>query len=511
MKACNNILFLLFVTTFFVVAGCTKSDVLTSYEEVKEEELVPLSFTPYISTAGGEGATTRADVDAFIYYGKANETNYYSKIPAYNQKRHDGGGTDDLAAGNDLKNNYIVGIFGYNYNNNYKYTTDNRMMKWYDFVTGRIPNDTITPNFMINQPLRHTQWQPNGGQEVWEYSPIKYWPNNNKSYNPEFKTNVVTFIAYYPFQDYQGKEYYLDGNNGKVDYRNNIIPPSNTATGEDAYTFTFTQKEKPEEQIDFLMGINPDQAKTSATISLKLQHALNAIQFGVLLEGLIKKDNTDQYEIQNANTTGKANPAISELDSIDEVDFKVNSITLKNVINSGKVYWTSNYSNKAYAATPSLKWTLLEGEGYPRKDYTIDFTTGKNLDYQPKYRKYWNGSKYVAEYQCLGDWRQLVQKDYNAARNILLVIPQNMTGYTLVVNFDLTYTYRGGGEPHTVSYKNITETTALKNFGYTNPGYRIGANLKFHIHPINMDGSVGNWVDVDVEEIEPDDSNNQTP
>ena len=67
------------------------------------------------------------------------------------------------------------------------------VMKKNDFGFGVFANYTkadvaLTPNFMNNQMVK---W--NSNSSAWEYSPVKYWPNNT--------SDKVTFWAYGPYND----------------------------------------------------------------------------------------------------------------------------------------------------------------------------------------------------------------------------------------------------------------------------------------------------------------------
>ena len=53
--------------------------------------------------------------------------------------------------------------------------------------TGRLTyeNTTVSPDFMYNQQVKY-------GNNLWTYSPVKYWPNNS--------TDYVSFFAYAPYE-----------------------------------------------------------------------------------------------------------------------------------------------------------------------------------------------------------------------------------------------------------------------------------------------------------------------
>ena len=124
-----------------MLAGCSETDELNLAQATKAGDGA-VSFSIYTNRA-----VTRA--------GQAGVIN-----------------TDSLKKGNG------IGVFAYHTNNS-RYDERNSL-----------------PNFMYNQQVK---WNAGVGNGVWEYSPLKYWPN-------EFGTNAVsedidyvTFFAYAPY------------------------------------------------------------------------------------------------------------------------------------------------------------------------------------------------------------------------------------------------------------------------------------------------------------------------
>ena len=132
--------FIYFAAAAAMLAGCSETDQLTLAQAPKADD-GSVSFSIYTNRA-----VTRA--------GQAGVIN-----------------TDSLKKGNG------IGVFAYHTNNS-RYDERNSL-----------------PNFMYNQQVK---WNAAVGNGVWEYSPLKYWPN-------EFGTNAVsedidyvTFFAYAP-------------------------------------------------------------------------------------------------------------------------------------------------------------------------------------------------------------------------------------------------------------------------------------------------------------------------
>lgn len=129
------------ITTLLLVTGCSKSEVVTTYEqEVAKQEYVKQqpaqqevnnSPVPVVfDVASGNQATTRALTTEDIL-------------------KQDGNG---------------FGVFAY-----------------YTHGAYPVPNNTVIPNFMYNQLV---YWDTDLEPDAWTYTPVKYWPN-------DFSTSAV--------------------------------------------------------------------------------------------------------------------------------------------------------------------------------------------------------------------------------------------------------------------------------------------------------------------------------
>ena len=468
--------YILAFTSCVFMVSCSEHDVLNSYDEIKEikenvEELVPLSFIPYVATDVGENATTRADLN---YLSNVNNTdeNYglstFNAFPWYNIESHTGSRTGEITYKNIYKtnfrfgtyenNSYIVGMYGY-YDHNWNSDT---AISWSTLKD----NTNLTSNFMTNQPLLHTSSGNN-----WNYTPIRYWPNSRMSGESTDATPVkVTFVSYYPFQDFadqgigidnegnfDGTGYYRDGRdlNGDdvpdlADLRC-IEPPAKDAKGKDAYLFTFKQNSEPGDQVDFLLGIDTDKTKQavgSSGIDLHLKHTLCAVAFD------LRVTSTDAF----AGLGGAS------------ITYEINSISLEGLYGQGKVYptnsgpvWDAEYltDETTYTLTFEDYHEYLNGVDKPVFDGTARrykrqffyFNTDKNSINLP------SGNTYVANSRGM--------------KLLMLVIPQKVEwandGTTpknayVVVNYDITYTYNPG-TPNEINnvFRNNEEKIKLKD------------------------------------------------
>lgn len=547
----NHGLILLF-TLLTILYGCAESEVLTSYEEVKEavEARVPISFTTYVGDTQDEGATTRADWNYLVYYKSSNASfDRYDNISFEGQQ-----GNSSRRLGHLAYNNYIVGVYGFVHQND-----------WKDAAS------TAEADFMTNQPLLH-KYKNEGGTHTlyWDYSPLKYWPNNNESGGANgysTQTDKVTFISYYPYQGYPDDDlYYRDGagtrktNNvndskeftiGSFKYNSfeetnytiskdgyeydgrdgkylepeltekdltNIIPPKakdnsgNPLTGEDAYTFTFQQKENVKEHIDFMMGINPNLTKQSVTdkVVLNLRHQLCAIRYNV-------EYNPNRYY----DSSAKKWVYLEYMPDIVKIEIK--SIKLRGMYDKGTI--APVWENSEY----KLKWTI---------DETIDPVTYTAFEVDPAYSNdpklmyhaRWEVSstynpatdgldkKYKKKADLTGN--KTADSFYNADNTkgdglkwLILALPQTVADDTYVdVEYDLTYTYDhdiDGNELPSAQiqnyyYKKCTESFKMPNGTEFVAGKYMNIKLTFYWQGITMDARITEWPDDEYHDIEGD-------
>jgi hypothetical protein len=141
---------LLLMAMTLVVMACTGvEDMAGTPEQERSAQQLPVAFSAYVnrSTTRG-GATGQLTTDGT------------------------GGTTTSLRTEG-------FGVFGY-------------------YTGSRQYNQMSLPNFMYNQQVTY-----NGTSENWEYTPIKYWPNENGT-NGSQNTDYLTFFAYAPYAEVDG-------------------------------------------------------------------------------------------------------------------------------------------------------------------------------------------------------------------------------------------------------------------------------------------------------------------
>lgn len=178
-------------------------------------------------------------------------------------------------------------------------------------------------NFMNNEQVK---W--NSTNSIWEYSPIKYWPNN--------EDDKLNFIAYYPYDENNA---YTSGgalSSGKI---------------------SFTVKETVKEQDDLLYNTaalnNLSKKALNENVTFNFSHALSRIGFEVAAA-------------VEETTVGKP--------LADGTTITVNSVTLSN-----SFYNTGTLDLKHMAANEA-KWENLGGQqGYVLNTTNANWVTNNNV------------------------------------------------------------------------------------------------------------------------------------
>ena len=475
--------------------GCQEKDILESYEQAKEEvKPVPIAFNPYVLSQPETSADTRADLSYLSYVsGTQKDKNvwYFKFIPCLGLTA---GTANRWGEKSDFKYNYRFG----------RTATNSYIVGVYAFSHGSSSWATVassaTANLMTNQPLlRVPKWKENGTglEEInkivsnesnakllnklsrWDYEPKKYWPTNVAG------TSKVTFVSYYPYQDFVRGYYYRDGTESRpnehvtlsgVEYWDPedenqanvyddadltcITPPAANAIGTDAYTFKFRQLNNVQKHIDFLLGIKTDQTKENVTDSVRLQlkHTLCAVQF-----------NFDNL------------PTDFGLESGQTMKIVVKSIGFKGLYTKGDVYPDAN-GNIQWKDDSLANYNSEEITKYGSDDnaYMVEFeeNIGKSLkapflkanaDDRPTFT--FSGGKWTYDYRTReqiynnGDYGSGTNYGGNSRgfRYLLLVIPQavgNNENAYFEMNYDLSYTWSGGGK---VSYKDTVARIKLSD------------------------------------------------
>lgn len=523
--------------------GCQEIEVLETYEQVKETtQPVPIVFNPYVLSQLETSADTRADLSYLSYIDPTNNADhnlwYFKYIPCLGLKTGTTNTWGGAHNGNDNYNNqyhyrfgrtatnsYIVGVYAFSHNSAWSSSSSAATA---NVMTNqpllRVPS--ISENGTATDPFEHINEivSKNGNARFlntlshWDYEPKKYWPIGEK----------VTFISYYPYQDYVDGTYYRDGTrshanervtlSGKdywdtddVDGNNNhcndvvypdadltcITPPAKDAIGINAYTFKFRQLNNVQKHIDFLLGLKTYETK-SDDVQLPLKHTLCAVQF-----------NFDNL------------PTDFGLESGQTMKIVVKSIGFKGLYTKGDVYPDAN-GNIQWKDDSLANYNSEEITKYGSDDdaYMVTFEENLGKSVNPPFMKAnaddrptftFSGGKWTYDYRT----REQIYNngDYGSGPNyggssrgfryLLLVIPQavgNNEDAYFEMNYDLSYTWSGGK----ASYKNTVARIKLsdsdkKSGGDTSQLFIANKMLVFNVKitpaGIDMDVQETDWED----------------
>ena len=262
------------LTALLLVTGCSKSEVVTSYEKevIKQIEVnndpIPVSFGTYV----GEQATTRTSEGTALANLAANG---FSVFAFYQNGKYFPETTTKPAGAGDDWATYKA-----------SWTTDN-----------------VYPNFMYNQKVT----SPDGGI-TWTYSPVKYWPNGETTHEGG-PANRLSFVAYGEHMELATESvrkgasgtsfipYSYDEEPGKFAYKtkasSGIVAISrNDYEGEPFLIYDLKGDKEglvdAKDMKDLLLAtvnesnhFNLTKQNISSNISFSFNHALSAFGFGV--------------------------------------------------------------------------------------------------------------------------------------------------------------------------------------------------------------------------------------
>jgi len=157
-----------------------------------------------------------------------------------------------------------------------------------DWATARA---TATPNFMYNQQVTYTATS-------WQYTPVKYWPNDN---NPADDTGATgsqehSYVSFFAYAPYNGT---------------GLTPSGNTATGAPTVGYTWVNSTDPDNQRDLLYAdpvtdcyktMTEGYGTVSGRVPFVFHHALTAIEFKVRR----KEASGDQILLQSLSLNASA-------------------------------------------------------------------------------------------------------------------------------------------------------------------------------------------------------------
>lgn len=332
-------------STLLLVTGCSKSEVVTSYEEVAKQDYikqqpaqqeinnnpVPVVFDVY----AGDAATTRA-----------------------------------ITSLSDLQNSTAgIGIFTYytqagTYNASKGFTSDG---------TYSPSSEPTVPNFMYNE-------QATWVTSAWSYDPIKYWPNDytagdvdNQSPTAEgSKTSRLSFFAYVPWTAVTAQTDASSIEGATTGNSTGIVGFSGNAYAGDPYLIYYQSGAAGDEDLFYAYNDTENKTKPSigSTITFNFKPAL--ARMNLTVRGIYDETTTSAKHINSNNH-----------DISDYINFiKVESVNIRPYYlnaSSEKVWITK----KGRLNLNTGAWSLSTGD---QTELGVDYNTSTiaiNLAYNP--------------------------------------------------------------------------------------------------------------------------------
>lgn len=278
------------ITTLLLVTGCSKSEVVTTYEQVSagneytkqptQQEVnnnpVPVIFDVY----EGESATTRS-----------------------------------ISSLSDLQTSSGIGIFSY-----YTYEGD------YSANQGVTPDGTYTssyptiPNFMYNE-------QATWVTSAWNYDPIKYWPNDFSTGAVDdqtpaavgSKTSKLSFFAYAPWVAVASQTDATSIEGATTGNSTGIVGFSGNAYTGDPYIIYNQSNDAGDDDLLYAYTDNKNKTKPTIGSPISFQFKPALAKLDLTVRGLYDETSPDSKTISTNNH-----------DISDYINFiKVESVSIK--------------------------------------------------------------------------------------------------------------------------------------------------------------------------------------
>lgn len=269
---------------------------------------------------------------------------------------------------------------------------------------------TARPDFMFNQQATYRT-----AQDVFNYSPVKYWPNE--------ENDKLSFVAYYPYTDYPVAAPYAVSDAETA----TGIKPQLANSGQGLPTFWFTVNDDVTRQVDFMVsGLRPN---------LPISRALDDAP-GTPFNNLSVTDRVD-FIFRHATAKVQFLVEVDEEIRDDVTSFSINSLQLNQVNSRGLL--TPSYD-------PETDLTALNWSGHTRlHDYTIS----------PVYD---------------GDAAATV-----LSSKTYLLLPQPLgNDVTLTMNYQMTF--NRGGTVYTYDADGNVVTVGDSGYSYANPSVSVRMN-----------------------------------
>ena len=217
-------------------------------------------------------------------------------------------------------------------------------------------SDAAVPNFMWNQ---QATCEEKGGN--FNYSPLKYWPNE--------VSDKVSFMAYFPYTDPAIVEADPAHPVNPASTASTGLTPLLTNSGKGLPSFTFTVKDAVNQQVDFLLSellpnlpngtsaVSPSNADDRSELTIidrvhfLFHHMTSKVEFHIVADEKIRKD---------------------------IVSFHLKTLNVSNLYKNGML--TPTYS----AGTTTYAWTEQSAKHGTAPEYTFPLKTLTSYLFMPQ-------------------------------------------------------------------------------------------------------------------------------
>ena len=281
------------------------------------------------------------------------------------------------------------------------------------------------PNFMYNQQVKY-----NSG--AWEYSPIKYWPNEFGDAAISAATDKLTFFAYAPFVATDG-------------VKDEGITAFSAATATGDPTVSFKVPAKAEDQIDLLWS--------NADLKNKTKMAVNGTAKFTFVHAL---SNLSIYPIAVVDATDIPASNGTDIDAATKVT--INSLTIKGKFNQEG---TLNLATGVWTSSAAA--------------------TDQTITYQP------------ATAYDVTDVNDKAEADAAKAVTEFMFVPSSAAAnYEISIDYDFTTTDTNVEGDKVVVNNKIKKTLNGVTF---EQGKKIKLYVALGITSVKVEAEVGDWTD----------------
>lgn len=203
------------------------------------------------------------------------------------------------------------------------------------YGNGALYNETMLPDFMYDQKVISKTY---GTQEVWVYSPIKYWPNEFGESASSEDADRLTFFAYAPFADVKPSTGVVTATGAEAE--SGIIGMSrNIAKGDPVVMYSSNLT--PGAGVDLCWGVAAEDFKSS------IDGENNDVKKGYPFINVVKTKTGDRLKFEFNHALAQFNVQIDadindDVSSDDSTKIYVRSVTFNGFSMRGSLNLNSN-------------------------------------------------------------------------------------------------------------------------------------------------------------------------